>query len=738
MRNILLAVSFMFPSSMVMAQVTEVNQAIIDSISDESVVSLDDIVVVAQKPLVKMEADKLTYNVETDNDSKSGTLLDMLRKVPMVTVDGQDNITVNGSSSFKVYVNGKPDAMFSGNPSAILKSMPASSAKKIEVITNPSARYDADGAGGILNIVMDKKVATSVSEGYDGSLRLSAGNKNLGGGAFVYGQKGKFSYNANVVENYSMPGTVDVYIERLHENGSSLISDIAVKNKVPFLMGNFNAAYEIDTLSSVNVVISLRDMKLKNDGRVYTSMFDGSNSMDYSYGIAQDYGNTSFCGSVDYQRFLTRDRSRSMTLTYQLTNLPSEGRYDNHSYDENALALGMKDNYSLNEENTIENILQADYTMRFGDAGTLNAGGKFSVRDVTSTSAYYLKDTPDKKTNMDYGCKDYILAWYAEYGTKIKNLSMKGGMRYEHTWQDIRSDVGNVMRNNKDYGIVIPSASLSYAFTVTSNLGLNYNMRISRPGISYLNPYINHTSSTWISYGNADLETEKSHNVSLVYNLFKSRFMMNTSLCYSYTDNGIEKYDFIDDGILNTTYGNIVVKNKIVLKAYLNWLMADKTRLILNVGLSYTDLHSGILSADNCGWHGDATVGLQQTLSCGLNLSSYLILATKEYGVQGWNSGYDMLTLNMSKSFFNDRLDIGLTGLVGLNSGGKLKIENFDCYAGGVNRTKVNVPLAGLTFSVTYKFGNSKRKVKQHVSKVKSNYVEKKQQGDMFVGDGIR
>ena len=130
-----------------------------DSLGVDSVTwskELDGVTVVHQKRLVKMEVDKMTYNVSEDEDSKSKTVLDMLRKVPMVTVDGEDNITVNGSSSFKILVDGMPNVLFSQNPSMVFKSMPATAVKSIEVITNPGAKYDAEGTGGILNIVMNK------------------------------------------------------------------------------------------------------------------------------------------------------------------------------------------------------------------------------------------------------------------------------------------------------------------------------------------------------------------------------------------------------------------------------------------------------------------------------------------------------------------------------------------------------------------------------------------------------
>ena len=159
--------------------------------------------VVAQKPLVKMETDKMSYDVQADNDAKTNTVLDMLRKVPMVTVDGQDNISVNGQSSFKVYVDGKPNVMFSSNPSQIFKSMPASAVKSIEVVTNPGAKYDAEGTGGVLNIIMNRingKSAVNMN-GYNGNLAISAGNKGWRSSGFLRGQQGKLTYSANIMYN---------------------------------------------------------------------------------------------------------------------------------------------------------------------------------------------------------------------------------------------------------------------------------------------------------------------------------------------------------------------------------------------------------------------------------------------------------------------------------------------------------------------------------------------------------
>ena len=163
---------------------------IINMIDDEALLS--EVEVVAMRPLVKAEADKLSYSVSDDSDSKTYTLLEMLRKVPMVSVDGEDNVSVNGSSSFQVYVNGKPSVMFSSDPSQIFKSMPASMVKSIEVVTNPGARYDAEGAGGILNLVMDRKDGND-NKGYTAGLGLHGVTRGYYANVNVSGHNGAMS-----------------------------------------------------------------------------------------------------------------------------------------------------------------------------------------------------------------------------------------------------------------------------------------------------------------------------------------------------------------------------------------------------------------------------------------------------------------------------------------------------------------------------------------------------------------
>ena len=702
--------------------------------------TLKGVEVVAQKPLVKMEVDKMTYKVEDDPDSKSNTVLDMLRKVPMVNVDGQDNITVNGTSSFKVYVDGKPNVMFSSNPSMIFKSMPASAVKNIEVITNPGAKYDAEGAGGVLNIVMNRQnpMAMQSMDGFNGTLRASVGNKSVGGGAFVSGQKGKLSYSANVMENYSKPGKTEVEMEQLNGN-SSVVTSAATETKLPFTLGSLSLGYDIDPMSSINATASLTSLTLRSNGTPGTSMGGSNygNGFNYQYDTKTKNSRTSFSGNIDYQRFLNPERTRSIILTYQLSYAPSKTEQENNFRENSTEFIDLTDRYSLSKDKTVEHTFQTDYTTPLTTNQTLNLGAKFMTRKASSDSKYYLEDVYNESMSMDYEYRNTILAGYAEYETKWDNFGAKGGLRYEHTWQDVTYHLGNGESFKTDYGSLVPTANLSYNFSPTSNIGLTYNMRISRPGITYLNPYIDRSNPTALTYGNSDLDVEKSNNVALVYNTFSSKLMMNLSLRYNYTGNGIEQYSFYDNNILNTTYGNIVKRSQIGLNGYISWLMFKNTRLFFNGGASYNDMSSDALGRSNSGWQANLMMGVQQTLPWDLKLSAYMMTSTKSYTLQGWSSGFNLLTGNISKSFFNDKLTVSVGGLTGLSAKGSLKMETFSEGKGFSTRSTIKVPIQSVTLSVSYTFGNSKRQVRQHVSRVQSDYIEQQSQGEMInsVGD---
>ena len=711
-----------------------------DVLMKEDAQALKGIEVVAQKPLVKMEVDKMSYNVQDDADSKAATVLDMLRKVPMVTVDGEDNISVNGSSSFKVYVDGKPNVMMSSSPSQIFKAMPASMVKNIEVITNPGAKYDAEGGAGILNIVMNKETSAAMGggsmNGYNGNIRLQAGNKSLGGSAFVSGQQDKFTYSANVTYNQSNPGETTTTMEReqLGAMPSTMISESTSKPKTPFLMGNLTLGYELDAMSSIGLTAGITSFNMKNNSHSTNTFVGGMYGDGYSYGNSIDMKmkRTSFTGSLDYQRFLNPERTSSITLAYQLTYAPTNNETTT-LFDQMADNdwMSMMNRYSENKERTTDHIFQADYTTPLGKTTTLNTGLKFSFRKATSDADNYIQDVYSEELSSEYKYKNSILAGYAEFVSRFGKWSTKAGLRYEQTWQDVSYQLGNGEDFTTHYGNIVPSASLSYNFAPTTNIGLTYNMRISRPGITYLNPYVDRSNPTMISYGNPDLDTEKSHNLGLVFNTFTSKLMLNVNLRHSFTDNAIEMYSFYDENnLLNTTYDNTAKNHMTSLNVYVNWLLHKNTRIFLNGGVDYSDMRSEALNLSNNGWHANAMVGIQQTLPWDIKLGGYLITSTKSYNLQGWSSGFNMLTANLSKSFFNDKLTVSVMAMTGLGNGGSLAIESFSHGNDFTNHMKIKVPMQSISLSLTYNFGNTKKQFQQRRSRVESDYIEHQSDGE--------
>ncbi len=728
----LLATMMLMTSAVVMAQ-TEQNDTVVYKESDEM---LKEVEIVAQKPLVKMKVDKMTYNVAQDEDSKSSTVLDMLRKVPMVTVDGQDNITVNGSSSFKVYVDGLPNVMFSSNPSMVFKSMPASAVKSIEVITNPGAKYDAEGAAGVLNIVMNKQntQAAQSMNGYNGTVRASAGTKQLGASVFLNGQQGKLSYSANVMTSYNKPGNTTTEMEQIQDNGVSQILTSDNDLKTPFTMGSLSLGYQIDDMSALNLTAQVNSMNTKTTGTTYTTMGGAAYGSGFSYGSTTDMkmSRTSFSGSIDYQRFFNKQHTHSLGFTYQLNYSPATTETTNNFLDTSSY-IDLTNRYSENKDKTTNHIFQLDYSLPIGIGQTLNLGSKLQLHDATSDSKYYLKDVYDPSTSSEYEYKNTILAGYGEYVGNWEKFGVKAGLRYEYTWQDVKYQLGNGQDFNTGYGSLVPTASMQYNLGVGSNIGLTYNMRISRPGISYLNPYVDKSNPIALFYGNPDLDVEKAHNISLVYNAFTQKLMVNLNLHHNFVDNAISQYSFYDDNnLLNTTYGNVVKSHQTGLSGYVSYLLTKNTRIFFNGAMNYIDLRSTALDQKNSGWTANVMGGVQQTLPWDLKLSAFVISSTKSYTLQGWSSGFNLITASLSKSLLKNKLNLSISGLMGLNKGGNLSIETYSRGKNFSSRNAVKVPIYGVTFTVSYTFGNAKIAQKQHQSRVQNDFIEQQSQGEMI------
>lgn len=648
---------------------------------------LGQVEIVAQKPLVKADIDKIEYNVQDDPDAQSNSVLEMLRKVPLVTVDGEDNIQVNGSSSFKVYVNGKPNNMMSNNPTEVLKSMPANSIKHIEVITNPGPKYDAEGVGGILNIVT---VGSGV-EGYTATFSANVSNRGAGGGAFGTIKSGKLTVSARYNYNYNdqprnyNSGSQHVTPEAVTENSSNLDYDGSNKGHGSFQSGSMEASYEIDTLRLVTMSFGLWGGGNKSNGSTdYIATFPESMNAApiYSYSAFNRSKSSwySIDGGVDYQR-LFKVKDRMLTFSYKINTRPqtsdsyTEYEIDNGYNPDWADYLNrLKNLHNDGEQNTTEHI-QADYTTPIGKLHTLEAGAKYILRNNSSEDDRFdADDTGKYEYNKDqsshYKHLNDIIAAYLGYGLKVKRLSGRLGLRYEHTIQDVKYLVGRGEDFTKNFDDVVPSASIGYKLTDMSNLRLGYNMRIYRPGIWSLNPYLNDTDPSYISQGNPELDSEKSHAFNLSYSNFTQKFNINISARYSFTNNSIENVtrlmpDTEIEGLKNptgkdvlySTYANIGKTRYASVNGYVNWNATPRTRIYMNMSGNYSYLE-GSEGMRNDGWSLFAYGGAQQTLPHDWRISLNVFGQTPWIMLQGKGSSFFDYGLSVNKSFLDKRLTL--------------------------------------------------------------------------------
>ena len=711
---------------------------------------LETVEVVAYKPLVKADVDKIAYSVEDDPEANTNTVIEMLKKVPMVTVDGQDNIRVNGNSSFKIYVNGKPNNMMTKNPKEVLKSMPASSIKKIEVITNPGPKYDAEGVGGILNIVTEGKGP----EGYNATFSGRANNSSYGGGLYATVKQGKLtmSVNYNASSNHSPKGYTYSDRSQIGTDGtvtSSTVADGYTKGHSQWQGGDIEASYEIDTLRLITGSFSLSKFTSKRDAlntafstvpatgqRLY-----GYRSPSHSKENWDDYS-----ASLDYQRsFSVKDRL--LTLSYRLESSPStsDSRYlytDREAADDWQTFIDrMRDQRMDGDENTMEHTFQIDYTTPFAKHHTWEAGVKYILRRNKSDNDRYNLGTGDKDETYDsdnsshYRHHNDILAAYTGYGLTLDKWSARLGLRYEHTLQKVEYLLGRGTNFHKNFDDLVPSARLGYKFSDATNLSLGYKMRINRPGIWYLNPYLDDRIPDAISQGNPNLDTEKSHAVDLQFSSYNSKLTYTLTGTYRFVNNSIESVDrLVNDrdiaGLPNPTgkdviyssYANIGHIQYAGLMAYANWTPITNTRITLNGSVGYSHMSDG-QSLRNHGWCTNIDASLQQTFAKTWIFNASYYVQTPQPTLQGKDARYQWYNFSLSKSFMDKRLT--LTAYI-INPFGK----RYFCYRSETVadnfRTTASSSWCQLYYGVSVRFriGKLKASVKHTERTVENNDVK--------------
>jgi outer membrane receptor protein involved in Fe transport len=716
--------------------------------------SLKELSVVAVKPLIKAEADKITYDAEQDPESKTSTVLDMLRKVPMVTVDGQDNIQLQGSSNFKYFLNGKPTNMFNNNPGLILKSMPANMVKNIEVITQPGAKYDAEGVGGILNIVTLQNTSAQV---YSATINAQGSTRgSVGSGLNLMLQKGKFSFSGNYNYNIFKQFPVVTTTERNnymtgapYTKGTQVAT---VNNKTPMQFGSGQLSYELDTLNLFTFSFNRRFGRPESNTTATTENFEDAKKV-FSYTQSslqkQSWGSTDF--GLDYQRSF-KTKGELLTFSYKLSNTPNNSDYSatNMPY------IIIKPQFrfaekitSANIASTNEHTFQVDYTKPIAKGHTVEMGTKY-IRRLNSSETNESYDYYDfgllapvlpylhTDSTMQFSNNQDILGAYASYTGNIKKWSLKGGLRYEHTW--LNAEFDNTSRNfATDYPAIVPSAIITYRLTDMNSLKLGYNKRIQRPSIAYLNPYIDRRDPNYISYGKPDLDPENSHNITLGYSSFSQKYSLNAELAYLFINNGIEQYSFLNSvtGVQEITYGNIGKKNQIGLNIFGSYRGLKWLNVYTNSSLNYVDLKSATINSENSGLTGRFYLGGTFILPKDFKISTGGGANLPQITLQGGQSAFYFSYMALSKEFLKKKLTVSVSGVYLPVSHIVITTKGMDSTTGTLTfdqKTDVNLTKnTEFRLNVSYRIGNLNAQVKKTKKTITND--DQKEKDNSSVGD---
>jgi hypothetical protein len=525
--------------------------------------------VTAVKPLIKQEVDRLTYNVQSDPESPVLSALDMMRKVPLLTVDASDNILLKGSGNFKILINGKESGLLAKNPSDILKAMPATNIDRIEVITTPPAKYDAEGLAGIINIVTKRDLPHGYNLGLNGRINNVLGSAVNLNGTFKQGPFGLAAFAG--VGQFGQPAHTSGNTQNFLEEQSVLTQNISIHPS----SGSFNYAememsYEFDSLNLLTAAIDANSYKSPMSSDQYSALTNNEGGTDQYYHLQNDADNrnSGFDASLNYQLGFKRKKGQLLTLSYKYTYAPNT-QVSNNAFSQrlNYPALDVPDYNQYDQSGMKVHTFQLDYEQPVKEL-TIEAGAKailrenfsnYHIDDLDSASGQYFVN-PDQTNDFTYNQDVYSL--YNSYELRLENWAVKSGLRVEHTRVDADfSSTGSAV--SQDYNNFIPSIAIQRKFK-TSSINFGFTDRIQRPGIYQLNPFVDRSNPSYLSFGNPDLRPQLNHTFELSYRSF-AKSSISAGISYAFSTNSIQSVSGLqiiqaagkNDTVTSTTFENL-------------------------------------------------------------------------------------------------------------------------------------------------------------------------------------
>ncbi len=686
--------------------------------------ALDEVTVRAERALVKQEIDGLSYNVQSDADSKTLNLLDMLRKVPLVSMNGDDEIQLKGNSNFKILLNGRTSSLLSNNLSEALRSMTANNIAKIEVITTPPAKYDSEGLGGIINIVTIRKT----EDGYNGSTRMAYSDlygPSASGSVNV--KNGKFGISVN--GGGSIRRRLGSELEFKRQQNIPFYSD-AQQSRDDFSSGdgrfvNLELSYEIDSLNLVAGTASFNSNHTKQDNYSAIIILGQSALVDQSYRLNSqlNFNTKGNDISLNYQHGFRNFKDRLLTASYKFNNSSVDRdnfveTLEQFNYDQSDF---KQDNISVARETT----LQLDYVHPLRSVN-VEAGAKIILRGNESDFEYQqfseseqiFKIDNSKSDNFDYN--QNIFALYNSWQLTFNRFSLKAGLRLERTTIDANF-ISSGSSLKKNYTNLIPSIALQQKFKNNSSINLGYTQRIQRPGISLLNPFIDQSNPIFYSYGNPNLLPVLNHNFELGYSRY-SKGSINLGLSYSFAKNTIQQIVTIGpDSIGRGISQNIGRNANIGANISLSYPVTQKFSVSLSGRGSYVFLKGRVdnKSYGNEGVLGYGNANLAYRFEKDWRVSVAFSSFSPSVTLQGQTNAYYYSSVGVTKELFKKKLTV--SGSV------SNPLEKFRSAINHLNTPTFDQTLNYQTYyrrfdvSLNYTFGKLKTAIKKNKRSIRND-----------------
>lgn len=682
--------------------------------------------ITGDRPLIRQEIDRIAYDVKADPESKVNNVLEMMRKVPLLSLDADDNIQLQGNSNYKILINGRPSGMMERNPKDILKSMPASSIERIEVITTPPAKYDGEGLAGIINIITFKKQMNGSNGTVNVNQRFPVGGPGAGGSFTL--KTGKIGISTNAGGNLSSTPQLNNSNLRLTEgtNPTNLwqtgTRDFSGKSGY----AGVEVSFEVDSLNLISGQLNYNASSNESLSTQF-SRLNNTNSLLQSYELRNNLegSGNGIDAALNYQLGFKKDKNRLLTFSYRYY------RYSNDQLNNvdifNPVAYNLSDYRQKNTGGSSENTFQIDYVYPLKKV-IIEAGIKGIFRNNTSEfeflslnpSGGFVTD-PLRSNNFDN--KQNVYGVYNTYQYTFKNWGIKAGIRAEQTEIDANFS-GAASALNKSSLNLIPSISINRKFKDMSSINFGFTSRIQRPGIYQLNPFVDRSNPNFETSGNPDLKPTVGQSIEVNYSRFK-KANLNIGL-RTMLFNNLVMPRVVTDPVTNITrssFGNTGSGTLMGLNVNINYPFSPKLRgqlgVMGNYGIVKGEINGVVLKKQGLmrraftsftyrptkTWQASASVNYN-----GPNLS-----------LQGTSNSFVFSSLSVNKDLFNNKLSVSFAANNAFD-----KYRKVINYTNGPNFTQESYNQnyqRNFTASLNYRFGKLKDGIKKNKKGISNNDV---------------